>query len=157
MNFGSGYTRIPGYIRIDVDENIDADEHFDITKLDNYKSNYADEIYTAHTLEHISQKDLFNVLRSFFRILKENSLLTIIVPDSQRLAFDWADGKICYRIFQYFLLGPTPDVTAHMQHLNVFCEDKLRRHLFVAGFSNLQKHYTKNRYELKMTGRKVIC
>lgn len=134
---------------------MDSDMKADLTHLDNFPSNNADEIYTAHTLEHILQRDLFKILRSFFRILKKNGLLTIIVPDAGKLAKDWATKRICYRIFEYFLLGPTPTVTAHMQHLNVFCEDKLKRHLFVAGFSDIRKHNTTNRYELMMTGRKI--
>lgn len=128
----------------------------DMTHLENFPSNKADEIYTAHTLEHILQRDLFKILRSFFRILKVPGTLTIIVPDAGKLAKDWITGRIDYRIFEYFLLGPTPNVTTHMQHLNVFCEKKLRRHLFIAGFSDIKKHKTDNRYELMMTARKII-
>lgn len=54
-----------------------------------YKDNYADEILSNHTLEHIEHSKTEDVLREWYRVLKPGGKIRITVPDMERVYDKW--------------------------------------------------------------------
>lgn len=148
LNVGSGYTHIPGFKRVDVDEKCKPDYLLDIRDLSSIPDNSVEEIYTAHTLEHIFLVELFPTVRGFCRVLKPGGLITVIVPDGEAVTEDWVNGKIKPDYFEKILLGAQPNATPYMSHKQVFWPGKLRRFLNIAGFTEIEIDQNKNTYEL---------
>jgi len=156
LDFGSGYIRRPGFLRVDIDPNIDADIQCDIKNLNQFDKNFANEIICSHTIEHIDRKYLFQILRDFFKILKNHGTLTIITPDTYRVSYDWIHNKINDCCYEKIMLGSDPSATPYMLHKNLFWEKKLRRYLEITGFTNIQRKETNNKYELQLIAKKEI-
>jgi predicted SAM-dependent methyltransferase len=151
---GAGYIRRPGFTRVDIDKNCEPDIEADITDLSKIPSNYANEIWTSHTLEHTQLRQLFHTIRGMGRILKPGGKITVTVPDVRKVAEDWVAGKIPGHFFEKIVCGVTPDATQFMAHVQLFWKEKLIRFLSINGFVNIKiKHNTKT-YELFATAKK---
>lgn len=156
LNLGSGYTSLPGYERVDIDENCNPDIKADIRDLSMIPTDSVEEIYTAHTLEHILLCELFKTLRGFCRVLKPGGLITTIVPDTQTVAYDWINKGLPSQYFEKIVLGVTPNATPHMAHRQLFWEVKMERYMHIAGFVNIISQRKKETYELLTFARKPI-
>ncbi len=156
LNIGSGYNCIPGFHRLDIDKRCNPDIVADITDLSKIKSDTIDEIYTAHTLEHILLTHLFKTVRGFCRILKPGGKITVIVPDSKSVAQDWIGNKVAGREFERIALGATPGATEYMFHQQLFWKEKLERYLMIAGFEAVRSKNIRSSYELKATAFKSL-
>ena len=64
-------------------ENIDLGLGHNLNQgyLKNYKDNSVDIIYTSHCIEHLPWKNVDNVLKDLYRILKPGGLIRIVLPD----------------------------------------------------------------------------
>lgn len=79
LNLGCGKEHIKGYINIDFDSRYNPDKVIDLNNFPYpFENNSIDKIYCSHTLEHLD--DFFKVLDEFYRILKNNGEIKIIVP-----------------------------------------------------------------------------
>lgn len=58
-----------------------------------FSDSSVDHIYCSHFLEHLYQDEAIETLNDFFRILKKNGTLHIIVPDLLVLANDYINRK----------------------------------------------------------------
>lgn len=66
----------------------------DVTKELPFKDSSVDCIYTNNMLEHLTQKDIMNVLKECHRVLKKDGILRLVVPDlSQHIASYAKDGN----------------------------------------------------------------
>jgi predicted SAM-dependent methyltransferase len=156
LNLGSGYTHVPGFKRVDIDKKCEPDYLYDIRDLSQILSNSVEEIYTAHTIEHILLIELFPTIRGFCRILIPGGLITIIVPDSKTASEDWVNGKIKPDYFEKIMLGAQPNATPYMSHKQIFWPGKLARFLNIAGFTQIETDQNKNTYELTGTAIKPL-
>lgn len=77
LHVGCGLKHLEGYINIDVSPEVKPDVVADICKLP-FKDNSVDEIYTAHTLEHVP--DFTKAMRELHRVLRPGGRLKIVVP-----------------------------------------------------------------------------
>jgi predicted SAM-dependent methyltransferase len=71
-------------------------KNWDATKLDEIEDNSAEEIYSSHFLEHVSLKEVRNVLALWYRKLKAGGKIYINVPDltySLRLINKYENGQ----------------------------------------------------------------
>jgi len=79
LDVGCGETKTPGFIGIDKRKMPGVDI---VLNLDNehlpFDDSTVDEIYTSHSLEHLS--DFEEVMLEFSRVLKPHGKLTVIVP-----------------------------------------------------------------------------
>ena len=148
LNLGSGYTRKDEFISVDIDATCEPDIVDDIRTLSKIKSNSVKEIFTAHTLEHIYPKDLFRTLRCFYRVLKPNGFLKIIVPDVEDACQQWIAKTITGKQFELIVLGSDPTATKYQTHHNIFYSSKLERYLHVTGFVRIFTHLNYDNHEL---------
>jgi len=58
-----------------------------------YKDNEVDEIFSSHSLEHISKFQVPITLKEWFRVLKPEGKLTIWVPDLEWCVNHWLKHK----------------------------------------------------------------
>jgi SAM-dependent methyltransferase len=77
IHVGCGVNYLEGYINIDSSAMVKPDIVADICKLP-FEDSSIDEIYTAHTLEHVN--DFEKAMRELHRVLKTGGVLKIIVP-----------------------------------------------------------------------------
>jgi predicted SAM-dependent methyltransferase len=104
LNLGSGNDVKEGYINLDY---IAADGIDIVHDLDSipypFIDNYFDEIYAAHTLEHL--KDLIGTMRELHRICKPGAKITIRVPHFSAFS-NYADPThkklFSYSTFDFF-------------------------------------------------------
>lgn len=148
LNIGSGYTHIPGFQRVDIDKNCKPHYLLDIRDLSSLPDDSVEEIYTAHTLEHILLVELFPTMRGLCRVLKPGGLITIVVPDGEAISQDWVTGKVKPDYYEKILMGAQPNATPYMLHKQIFWPRKLERFSTIAGFGSIKISQDRNSYEL---------
>jgi len=81
LDVGCGKTCRKGYIGLDKDETLKVDIVHDLENAPiPIEEGVVDEIYTSHTLEHLSGLGYMHVMNEFWRILKVGGEVKIIVP-----------------------------------------------------------------------------
>jgi len=78
LDLGCGECKKKGFIGIDSSKLKGVDVVCNLEKNFPFKDNSIDEIYSNHTIEHFD--NLINVFEEICRVLKTNSIATIIVP-----------------------------------------------------------------------------
>lgn len=81
LHIGCAEIRRNGYINIDVRKTPATDVVTEAWNLKIYNNNSIDEIYTRHMFEHLDPNEARVVLSEWSRVLKDNGVLHIIVPD----------------------------------------------------------------------------
>jgi predicted SAM-dependent methyltransferase len=80
INVACGFEYLPGYINIDNDFRVKADVYRNLEQGLPYDSDSIDEVFSKHTLEHISPDKIHWVIAEIYRVLKPNGILKVIVP-----------------------------------------------------------------------------
>ncbi len=80
LNLGSGADYREGYNNIDSDPKFKPDLIGDVRKL-NYADDSVDEILARDILEHISHREVLDVLKEWYRVLKKGGKLIIQIPN----------------------------------------------------------------------------
>ena len=81
LEFGSGSKKgTQGWTTIDIVSG--ADIEWNLLNPIPLHDDSVDVIYSSHLLEHLSYKEMINVLNDWFRILKPHGKLMICVPDA---------------------------------------------------------------------------
>jgi len=86
LNIGAGEHNLEGYMPIDLLNGQDA------RKLE-FADNSVDEIRASHILEHFGHREVCDVLREWVRVLKPGGLMKLAVPNFEKVARDYLDGK----------------------------------------------------------------
>ena len=99
-SIGSRLSKIPIFsfiikklklFRVNWNENIFV---HNLTKKFPWGSQSVDNIYSSHTLEHLSKKEGRFFLQQCFRVLKNGGVARIIVPDLERTIKDYKSEKL---------------------------------------------------------------
>ena len=93
LNVGCGSNIDERFINLDYLWKPGIDLCWDVTKGIPIATNSLLGIYTEHCLEHIPYSDVIKVLSVFFRILKPNGTLRIVVPDAELYLDLYVKGK----------------------------------------------------------------
>jgi len=92
VELGSGPHGEPGFLHVDAVEVGNVDVVSDVRCLDFLKDNSVSELYSAHTVEHISYTEIEVVLWEWNRVLKPGGKLTIKMPDLDFLCRSYVEG-----------------------------------------------------------------
>jgi hypothetical protein len=142
LHLGCGPVKIENYINIDAILTPAVDFQCKLNKLyDFFPENSVSEIYTCHTLEHFSSRQLSYYLEQFYFILKKKGILRISVPDIEKVLTaakrqDWSDEEI--ELLQGVIGGAQDHKYGY--HKTFFWPDYLERKLRAAKFRNIQKY-----------------
>jgi predicted SAM-dependent methyltransferase len=130
IDFGCGHNKKDGYVGVDVIDSKDVAFRVDIEEeLLPFADETVDEIYTAHTLEHI--EDLIRAMNEFWRVLKWGSLLKIHVPH-----------RYCDLAFQ----DPTHKRFFTVDSMKFFCGDYVAKHRLSYGIRAIFKQVSISLY-----------
>lgn len=75
-----------------VDLYAPADVKADMGELP-FKDGEVDEIFSAHALEHVERARVMPILAEWFRVLKSQGTLNLLVPDFDFIAQVWLEGS----------------------------------------------------------------
>ena len=103
-----------------------------VEKLYFFRDNYADLIYTCHTLEHISHQEISNTLKEWRRVLKVGGTLRISVPNLDNLINIYKEKNCKITTIEHALMGGQN--YEYNYHKSVFNQDYLSKLLLAAGF-----------------------
>jgi len=77
--------------------NVDKYYKFAVIKADilnlPFGNNSIEEVYSKHTLEHLSKKEVKLALKEVYRILEPKAKFTVIVPDAEWCMEKWLKDK----------------------------------------------------------------
>lgn len=81
IELGSGPHGEPDYFHVDAVKIGNVNKESDVRNLDWLQDNSVDDLYSAHTVEHISYTEIMKVLTEWYRVLKPRGKITIKMPD----------------------------------------------------------------------------
>ena len=84
LNIGCGQRYCPGWTNIDYVGSEGVLVH-DLRKGLPFPDEAFDVVYHSHVLEHISKQDAGDFMKECFRVLKQNGILRVVVPDLELL------------------------------------------------------------------------
>ena len=136
-------------VRLDIDPNVQPDVISSITDLSLIPDQSIDVIYSSHNLEHIYAHEIPIALQEFYRVLKPNGFVWLIVPDMQQIAEVVAQGKLEDTLYtmpigditpldvMYGLRSAIANGQYHMAHKTGFTKDTIKDKLLTTGFDNV--------------------
>ena len=169
LNLGCGPVHLEGYVNIDGfptplrgHTESAADRHLMVEQLD-YPPNSVDEIYTSHTVEHLSRAQILKAFPLWLDILRPGAKLIVEVPDVEGIARQLLrhrreEDKDLY----YYLLFGTQEFEGEF-HKTGWTFARLKRALTHVGFVNFvdgkrsrAKIVNRRAYEM-FSGRRWRC
>lgn len=133
FHIGCGDINTPGFINIDARPQPHV--HIVTTSLFRLKmipANVADMIYMSHVLEHVSHRDIVSTLREMHRILKDDGVLRVSVPDFDRIIDIYQANERDVTAIEYPLMGGQDYPFNY--HYAVFNDAHLRKLMQKSGF-----------------------
>lgn len=138
LHLGCGKNKLPGFINIDLDDNADIVQ--DVRYLCNFEDNTISEIYISHCLEHFPRREILNILLEYKRVLKDDGILRIAVPDLEACINLYnKDHNNIYLIFGLLYGGQKNQLDYHKFG---FTFQTLKDTLESLGFYNIEKYDT---------------
>jgi len=108
-------THFPGKSWINCDRHGDPDVKCDAYPLP-FETDYADEVWAIHLLEHIHRSEAGRALYEWFRVLKPGGKLVIEVPCLDKIAQLIVNGEKNIRLTTMGLFGDPRDPKPDMLH-----------------------------------------
>jgi len=163
LHVGSGGTSLPEWcgkcdeVRLDIDPGCNPDIVGDIRNLGEIGK--FDVILSSHVIEHLYEHELAQVFSEFQRVLNDDGVMIMFVPDLEGIK---ATDEIVY--ISYFgtpvtgldmIYGMTDAIKdmPFMAHHTGFTKDRLEKVLSAAGFVDVS--VTRHPYNLMGVGRKA--
>lgn len=145
LHLGCGKRYIPGFIHIDLDDFPHIDYRHEISNLPMFKNKSVDLIYCCGTLEYFDRKEVKNVLKEWYRVLKPGGILRLAVPDFEAIVKVYQKYK---DLDHRGILGPlygriairTKRGEKLIYHKTVYDFNSLKNILKTAGFKKILKY-----------------
>lgn len=150
----------PDWIRVDADpKNADICSDLNRTPSLAFDDDTIDSIYASHFLEHISIFAVQPLLRECYRVLKNNGVLRIVIPDVMKSIYEFLADNQDFDLFKRRRLR-NPDYTLFeclredflspslqqdvfgeraLAHQNAFDYETMEKYLKQAGFTTIYK------------------
>ncbi|MFH1425974.1 MAG: methyltransferase domain-containing protein [Candidatus Kerfeldbacteria bacterium] len=147
----------PEYLNVDILPLKQVDIVANIAQHIPLPDDTVDEIFSCGTLEHFTIVELGKIIPEFYRILRPGALLTIGVPNMQKIAEAYINGKIDFSTWNQYLYGARKD--EFDVHKVMFDFSSLRETLQHYGFVDIKEEeydlpFHKKEYMLKVTCKK---
>jgi len=111
-----------------------------ITNLGEFKNSSVDLIYCSHAIEYFDREEVILVLKEWNRVLKENGILRIAVPDFAAIASLYSQGKFPLDNFLGPLYGKIKMSNSTIYHKTTYDFESLKNILQVCGFSDVRRY-----------------
>lgn len=137
LHLGCGRRHIPGYVHIDVVDHPNVDHVSSIDNLSFLSDGSVDLIYNCHVLEHFKRREVHRVLREWHRVLRDDGILRISVPDF---------GALCEVYLRTgdlgLVIGPVFGRQDYLYNIHYNCFDfgSLKRCLEESGFHGIERY-----------------
>lgn len=138
------------HIRIDIDSSVKPDIVSSLTDIQQIPDEYADVVWSSHSLEHLEAYNVSQALAEMYRMLKPDGYALITMPDLQSLAQLVVEGKLLDVMYESpmgpirtidMLYGHGPSLQAghkHMAHRSGLDATSLGKLLVDAGFQEIR-------------------
>jgi protein O-GlcNAc transferase len=137
-------------VRFDIDPSVYPDIIGSLTDMSAVANESVDAIWSSHNVEHLYHHEVPIALAEFYRVLKQEGLLLVTVPDIQQVAEHVATGNLEEPLY----ISPAGPIAAvdilyglgtsiangnhYMAHRTAFTSDTLYAKLLEAGFMNVE-------------------
>lgn len=155
LNLGCGHKHFPqeeGWINVDYSENSSGqnpDVAADLRKLP-FPDNYADEIHSIHSIEHLYIWEAVNVIRhEWRRVLKPQGLLVIECPSMNKILNLFKIPDISHRFTWWGLYGDPRSHDPNMMHKWCWSQEMLCQLLTDTGYVDVKVCTPKYHYEFR--------
>lgn len=143
LNLGCWHRYIPGFIHVDLCDFEHIDHKSSIDDLSMFEDSSVSLIYSSHSFEYFDRSEAKSVLKEWRRVLKNDGLLRLAVPDfDQLLEVYKKTGEV------ENILGPlfgrmkinTNDGDKTLYHKTAYTFSSLSKMLQDNGFKNVVKY-----------------
>lgn len=125
LNLGSGSHILEDYVNVDHREIKGVDLVADITEGMPFKPGSIKEIFTAHVVEHFTERKVKDILMYWYELLAEGGVLRIIVPDIDSMIKGYCNGDIEWSRLRSVILGGQDYNSDY--HFNIFSGEYLTK------------------------------
>jgi len=139
LHLGCGKRFLEGYIHIDIAEFDHIDYKIPVDDLSVFENDSVSEIYASHVIEYFDRDEIVNVLNEWKRVLKDEGVLRIAVPNFSELINVYDTSKDLDKV-----LGPLYgkwrlEDNNSIYHKTVYDEKSLTKLLSTVGFKDIKK------------------
>lgn len=140
LHLGCGNKYIPGFTHVDIRKFPHVDIVSSADDLNMFKDGTVDLIYACHLLEHFGRRQLSEVLKEWFRVLRPSGILRLAVPDFKAIVDAYAQYPL-EKLLGLLVGGQTYEYNFHKC---VFDFKYLESVLKTVGFTAVYRYDWKN-------------
>lgn len=133
VHVGCGDKYLPGAINCDRHDLYHPDVVCEAFPLP-FPTDYADELWAIHLLEHLKRVDASSALYDWYRVLKPGGLLILELPSLNKIAQNIVNGEKNMRLTVLGIFGDPRDGKPDMMHQWCWSTDELTETLANVGF-----------------------
>ena len=138
LHLGCGERYLEGFVHIDLAKYDHIDYEMPVDNLEIFPENSVDVIYASHVIEYFDREEVKSVLEEWNRVLKENGVLRLAVPNFPQLIKVYKASGDLSKILGP-LYGKWKIDKKNIYHKTVYDEKSLTIILEQAGFRNIRK------------------
>jgi predicted SAM-dependent methyltransferase len=138
LHLGCGERYLDGFTHVDLAKYDHIDYEIPVDNLEIFSDNSVEEIYASHVIEYFDREEIKTVLKEWNRVLKENGVLRLAVPNFPELIKVYETSDDLSKILGP-LYGKWKINTKSIYHKTVYDEKSLAVILEQAGFRNIRK------------------
>ena len=151
-------------VRLDIDPRVTPDIVADMRDMHPVETGSMDAVWSSHNIEHLYPHEVPQALSEFHRVLKEDGMVILSLPDIQRVMAFVAEGRLEKPLYQ----SPSGPISAldmlyghraslaegnlFMAHKTGFTASSLAGYLLAAGFSDVT--VAREGFDLQAVGAK---
>lgn len=136
LHLGCGKLKLEGFINIDILSNV-SDLKMDFTNLSIFNSSNIDEIYICHALEHFKRREIIPLILEWNRILRNDGILRIAVPDFEKVVKMYLKNKDVSELIGFLSGGQRDEYDFHYINFDICILEKL---LMACGFDDIERY-----------------
>jgi predicted SAM-dependent methyltransferase len=151
--------RNPGFLNVDGHPGASVDFVADIRRTLPFGDATVEEIFSCATIEHIMRVQVPKVLGEFYRILIPGSVLSIAVPDLDRIVKGYLNKTFHYEIINQYIYGQLIEGSPieYDCHKSIWNLAQLSEALTKAGFKDIEEVKYNEPVHIKELMIKVTC